>query len=311
MNALIWFTSPRRALYAVPAVGGDSKKVVQNAVDGDFSPDGHKIAFVRWTKEHDHEDSIVALAGRDGSDVIEIAGVRETRLDWPRWSPDGGTIAAVSAQGGSRLQLCLVDRTEPHKYRFISLTRQTTPIAWLADNQTVAFIQGNRTAPVKADLVLLDTKTNTQQTIAWPCCSLSLDTAGSGQVVFDNQATRSGLLEMNNEGGNERWLSWGNSADRQPVYSPDGRRIAFASNRNGKINIWQIALNNGAVTRLTDGLKTDYDPAFSPDGRYLIFSSNRTGHFEIYIANSDGSGTKQVTRDGFNAENGTVTRLAL
>jgi len=160
---------------------------------------------------------------------------------------------------------------------------------------------------VKAELVLLDTKTWAQRSIAWPCCSSSLDTLGSRRLVFDSQPTDSGLLELSDGGRKEHWLSQANSADRQPVYSPDGKHIAFVSNRNGRTNIWQMLLTTGQVSRLTEGSPTDYDPAFSPDGSHLIFSSNRTGHFEVYIANADGSNAKQVTHDSSDDENATMT----
>jgi eukaryotic-like serine/threonine-protein kinase len=127
------------------------------------------------------------------------------------------------------------------------------------------------------------------------------------QLVFDQQATRSGLLELGRDARMTRWISHSNSPDRQPVYSPDGKRIAFSSNRDGRMNLWQIALDTGTVTRLTEGDATDFDPAFSPDGKHLIFSSDRSGHFEIYMANADGSGVRQVTHDGKDAESGTMT----
>jgi Tol biopolymer transport system component len=73
------------------------------------------------------------------------------------------------------------------------------------------------------------------------------------------------------------------------------------------MNLWQIALDTGAVTRLTEGSATDYDPAFSPDGKHLIFTSDEGGQFEIYMANADGSNARQVTNDGKDAENATMT----
>jgi WD40 repeat protein len=91
------------------------------------------------------------------------------------------------------------------------------------------------------------------------------------------------------------------------VFSPDGKWIVFASNRDGHLNLWQISLETGAVSRLTEGNATDFDAALSSDGRHLIFSSERSGNFEIYIANRDGSGARQLTHTPRDAENPTMT----
>src|SRR6185295_14716447 len=47
---------------------------------------------------------------------------------------------------------------------------------------------------------------------------------------------------------------------------------------------------------------------FTPDGKQLIWSSNRSGHFEIWIAEADGRNARQLSQDGFDAENPTATR---
>lgn len=73
------------------------------------------------------------------------------------------------------------------------------------------------------------------------------------------------------------------------------------------MNLWQISLETGTVSRLSEDNSTDFDLAFSPDGRNLIFTSDRSGHFEVYMANRDGSGARQVTHDGADAENATMT----
>ncbi len=58
---------------------------------------------------------------------------------------------------------------------------------------------------------------------------------------------------------------------------------------------------------MTDDPAQDWDPGFTPDGRNLVWSSDRSGNLEIWIAGADGSGARQLTRDGAGAENPTAT----
>ena len=104
----------------------------------------------------------------------------------------------------------------------------------------------------------------------------------------------------------ERWLTRGNSTDRQPVYSPDGEWVVFSSDRGVNLDLWAVSTRSGAIRRLTRDTADDWDPGFLPDGR-IVWSSNRSGPFEIWIAEADGSGAKQLTRDGLSAQNPTAT----
>ena len=61
------------------------------------------------------------------------------------------------------------------------------------------------------------------------------------------------------------------------------------------------------MRRITDDGAEDWDPAFTPDGKKIVWSSGRSGNLEIWIANADGSGAKQISQDGVDAENPTAT----
>jgi Tol biopolymer transport system component len=104
-----------------------------------------------------------------------------------------------------------------------------------------------------------------------------------------------------------RWWTHGASVDRQPVFSPDGTRLVFNSDRGGNLDIWELELASGGLRRLTVDAGDDWDPGFTPDGRQLLWSSNRSGNFEIWAAASDGGGARKVTADGVDAENPTAT----
>ena len=62
------------------------------------------------------------------------------------------------------------------------------------------------------------------------------------------------------------------------------------------------------MRQLTDDAAQDWDPGFAPDGQHIVWSCDRAGHLEIWMANADGSGPRQVSQDGLDAENPFVSR---
>ena len=79
--------------------------------------------------------------------------------------------------------------------------------------------------------------------------------------------------------------SGGDWNDEQPRWSPDGRRIAFRSDRSGSHNLYVMDANGQNVIRLTTHGGNDYDPSWLPDGESLIFASDRDrgpNRFDLY-----------------------------
>jgi TolB protein len=86
-------------------------------------------------------------------------------------------------------------------------------------------------------------------------------------------------------------------------WSPDGKTLAFAGQRNGDFDIYAVSVDSaegGKETRLTTAKGLDDGPDFSPDGRYMYFNSERTGSMQIWRMRADGSEQAQVTSDAFN-----------
>ena len=84
-----------------------------------------------------------------------------------------------------------------------------------------------------------------------------------------------------------------------PALSPDGKFIAYASDRGGKgnLNIWVQPASGGTAVRLTDGGTDNYGPSFSADGKIIAFRSERDGG-GIYVVGAEGGGARLIAGRG-------------
>jgi Tol biopolymer transport system component len=115
---------------------------------------------------------------------------------------------------------------------------------------------------------------------------------GNGSMVFDRH--RGGnwdiYLKRPTKGSPAARLTTSKAGDFAASFSPDGKRIAFTSDRGGNYDIYTMNAAGRDLRRITTNPGKDAFPSWSPNGRTLAFASNRTGDWQIYTTNANGSG---------------------
>jgi Tol biopolymer transport system component len=91
--------------------------------------------------------------------------------------------------------------------------------------------------------------------------------------------------------------------DNHPVWSPDGKIVAFQSLRSGRPEIYSINLENRDWGQLATDTLTETNPAWAPAGGMIAFQSDREGNSEIYVMNADGTDITRLTKDPANDGN--------
>ena len=138
--------------------------------------------------------------------------------------------------------------------------------------------------------------------------TLGLAVAGWGQADgknADNPADPSlptGIGQAVTSSGGEAWVVGAmrrltdSAGYRSPSWSPDGRHIAYVSQRGsyGKAEIYVMDSDGSNSRRLTDHPEQVESPSWSPDGQHIAFVSQR-GTSDIYVMDSDGSNPRRLT----------------
>jgi Tol biopolymer transport system component len=117
----------------------------------------------------------------------------------------------------------------------------------------------------------------------------------------------SDIYVMNADGSGRRRLTRSAQNDGDPVWSPDGRRLAFVRVWGGLANIYVVNADGSGLRRLAHafaytpspgdfGAGWRANPAWSPDGRKIAFVSNRDGNDDVFVVNADGSGLRKLSR---------------
>ncbi len=91
------------------------------------------------------------------------------------------------------------------------------------------------------------------------------------EIVFTYKGD---IWKVATTGGEAVRLTSRSSYESEPVWSPDGKSIAFSSDRSGNADIYIMSANGGTATRLTTNSAAETPEAFTPDGKYVLFSAS-------------------------------------
>src|SRR5438309_10881162 len=95
-----------------------------------------------------------------------------------------------------------------------------------------------------------------------------------------------------------RQLTRTSASNLRPVWSPDGKRIAFQTNRDGPYHIYVMDADGGNVRQLTSGDADDRHPTWSPDGKRIAVDSGSDIKRDIWVIDMASRARTQLTRSG-------------
>jgi Tol biopolymer transport system component len=127
----------------------------------------------------------------------------------------------------------------------------------------------------------------------------------NGKIAFSsNDGGQSQIYAINPDGTGRVQLTQGPGAKFGSAWSPDGKKIAFVTNRDEpnptgcspcNYEIYSMDADGANLTRLTNSPGLDEEPAWSPDGAKIVFTSTRSSRIDLYSMNADGSAVTRLT----------------
>jgi Tol biopolymer transport system component len=115
-----------------------------------------------------------------------------------------------------------------------------------------------------------------------------------GQILYSGcLGDACGIILMQANGANPRQIVAGGT-ETNPEASPDGRHIAFMSQRDGNWEVYIAEADGSNMQRISRDPGNDGLPAWSPDGRYLAFVSDRDGDWAVWVVRADGRGLQRL-----------------
>ncbi|MDE3125175.1 MAG: S9 family peptidase [Bacteroidota bacterium] len=244
-----------------------------NVSDPQVSPDGKWIAYTVSTADSakDKRNTDIWMVSWDGHQTIQLTNTPEAEY-MPRWSPDGQYLSFLSSRmGNTAAQIWLLDRRGGEAKQLTHLKGELEEYVWSPNGKQILISM--------QDQDFSDTAASkTRKPFVINRYHFKDDQSG----YLDNRHTHLYIYSINEKKLDT--LTDGLFDEMMPVWSPNGKRIAFVSNRtadpdkNDNTDIWVMDAVKGAKpTQLTTWPGSDTRPVWSSDGQmiaYLQSSSN-------------------------------------
>lgn len=280
-----------KAARAQRAITIDDYFQIHEVHDPQVSPDGQWIAYSVKTpllKDDKNEERIWMIAAHGGEPIALTA--EGTSSSHPRWSPDGKYIAFLSARNEGKTQVWLLNRLGGEAQRLTHTPQDIDELAWSPDSTRLALLMRDASQEELEGFKKEDDKDSDKDKDSkekkpkgqrpWVIDRRQFKQDEIGYL--DRRRTHAYIFDLSKRSLTQ--VTSGDYDDDQLAWSPDGRQLAFVSNRTTpdpdatyNTDIWVVAADNtdkGAhLTEVTRSPGEDREPAWSPDGKWIAYST--------------------------------------
>jgi len=264
----------------------DDLFAIRRVADPQISPEGAWVAYaVTETRlADDKSETRVWMVPRAGGEAVPLTRTGSS-ASRPRWSPDGKYLAFLAARDTAKTQVWVLDRRGGEAWAITDVKQGVSSYDWSPDGSRLLLAILD---PEEADSAAKKSKTPKP----WVIDRLQFKRDGEGYLT-GSRRTHYYLFDVASKRTTQ--ITSGDTDDSQGTWSPDGRRVAFVSNRtdnpdgNENTDIWVVAADNAdsgrTMVRITDNPGPDESPAWAPDGKTIAYVGNTKPELMWYAVN--------------------------